>query len=287
MEVTFHSDIEPFCKLCFPFLLKNEAENNLLFGILNALKIDLHRYSEIPPILISISNNDVLELVSIRTPPFNQVISFTQDLTTIDFLVEELANKRTAIPGILGFKEGALKFVQQWTNKTNQTYYLDMQERIYQLKEVNPTTLGSHLFEPAIKSEAELVFEWTKAFIQEALTENSPDEKSNLQKNIENAIERKMTYFLKVNDEIVSMAKKAGTTPNGQTINAVYTPPEYRRKGYGTEVVAKLSKKILDEGKKYCFLFTDLANPTSNKIYQKIGYQPIIDIDVYKFQEID
>ncbi len=287
MKVTFHSDIEAFCDLCFPFLLKNEAENNLLFGILNNLKRNLHTYSEDhPPILISIADNDILKLVSIRTPPFNQAISYTQNLAAIHSLVEELTYKKVEIPGILGFKEGALKFAQLWAEKNNIAYHLDMHERIYQLKIVNPATLGPHVFEPATRADSQLIFEWTKAFIKEALTENSPDEQSTLQKNIENAIERKMTYFLKVNDESVSMAKKAGTTPNGQTINAVYTPPEKRRKGYGTEVVAKLSKKILDEGKKYCYLFTDLANPTSNKIYQKIGYQPVIDIDVYLFQKI-
>ncbi len=285
MEVTFHSNIEQFCELCFPFLLKNEAENNLLFGILNNLRANPHTYSEIhPPILISITDNDVLKLVSIRTPPFNQGISYTQDLKTIDFLVEKLANKKAEIPGILGFKEGALKFAQLWAERNNRTFHLDMHERVYQLEKVNPATLGSHVFEPATKTDVQLVFEWTKAFIQEALPDNSPAEQSTFQKRIENAIERKMTYFLKVNDEVVSMAKKVGTTPNGQRINAVYTPPEKRRKGYGTEVVAKLSKKVLDEGKKYCYLFTDLANPTSNKIYQKIGYQPVIDIDVYLFQ---
>ncbi|MFX0084189.1 MAG: GNAT family N-acetyltransferase [Candidatus Hodarchaeota archaeon] len=66
-------------------------------------------------------------------------------------------------------------------------------------------------------------------------------------------------------------------------MNYVYTPPNFRRKGYATELVAKLIQTILNEGNKYCFLFTDLENPTSNKIYQTIGYKPVIDIDVYKF----
>jgi predicted GNAT family acetyltransferase len=285
MEIMFHSNIDQFCDLCFPFLLRNEAENNLLFGILNNLKINLQTYSEKHgPTLISITENGVLKLVSIRTPPFNQVISYTENLATIPFLVEELSNKTPEIPGILGFKEGVLKFGQLWTKEHNKALHLDMHERVYQLEEVNPVALGSHEFGPVTKVDKQLILDWTKAFIQEAIPTNSPPEETTMQKRIDQVIERRMVYVLKVNDEVVSMAKKAGITPNGQTINAVYTPPNQRKKGYGTEVVAKLSQTILDEGKKYCFLFTDLANPTSNRIYQRIGYKPTIDIDVYLFQ---
>lgn len=79
------------------------------------------------------------------------------------------------------------------------------------------------------------------------------------------------------------MVRKAGKTPNGNLVNFVYTPPHLRRRGYATECVAHLSKRLLEEGNKFCFLFTDLSNLISNSIYQKIGYRPIIDVDQYKF----
>jgi predicted GNAT family acetyltransferase len=40
---------------------------------------------------------------------------------------------------------------------------------------------------------------------------------------------------------------------------------------------------MLAEGRRFCFLFTDLGNPTSNHIYQEIGYRPVADVDVYRF----
>jgi predicted GNAT family acetyltransferase len=43
---------------------------------------------------------------------------------------------------------------------------------------------------------------------------------------------------------------------------------------------------ILDSGKKFCFLFTDQANPTSNSIYQKIGYEPVCDFHEYTFSPV-
>ena len=79
------------------------------------------------------------------------------------------------------------------------------------------------------------------------------------------------------------MAGYAGPTPNGIRIGAVYTPPDLRRQGFASAVTASLSQHLLDQGRKFCFLFTDLLNPTSNKIYQQVGYRPVSDVDRYDF----
>ena len=66
-------------------------------------------------------------------------------------------------------------------------------------------------------------------------------------------------------------------TATGCAIYGVYTPPESRRRGYATAAVATLSKRLLESGRSFCSLYTDLANPTSNSIYAKIGYEPVRD----------
>jgi predicted GNAT family acetyltransferase len=83
------------------------------------------------------------------------------------------------------------------------------------------------------------------------------------------------------------MVGVAGPTPNGIRINAVYTPPEFRRRGYASACVAEVSQRMLDSGRKFCFLFTDLANPTSNKIYKAIGYRHVADGQHITFDVID
>jgi hypothetical protein len=83
----------------------------------------------------------------------------------------------------------------------------------------------------------------------------------------------------------VSMAGYSGRTPNGIRIAWVYTPPENRGKGFAGACVAALSQKLLDDGRKCCFLYTDLANAISNHVYQKIGYEPVTDASVYSFSE--
>jgi uncharacterized protein len=83
----------------------------------------------------------------------------------------------------------------------------------------------------------------------------------------------------------VSMAGYSGSTPNGIRVAPVYTPPKNRGKGFAGACVAALSQKLLDDGRKFCFLYTDLANPTSNHIYQTIGYEPVADATVYSFSQ--
>ena len=83
---------------------------------------------------------------------------------------------------------------------------------------------------------------------------------------------------------LVSMAAWSGRTPNGVRVNFVYTPPEYRRSGYASACVADLTQRLLNEGRAFCCLYTDLANPTSNKIYQTIGYRPVCEMSDFHFE---
>jgi predicted GNAT family acetyltransferase len=79
------------------------------------------------------------------------------------------------------------------------------------------------------------------------------------------------------------MAGFGGKTPSGMRVSWVYTPPEQRGHGYASALVAALTEQLLAAGNRCCFLYTDLANPTSNGIYQRIGYQPVCDAGHYTF----
>ena len=82
--------------------------------------------------------------------------------------------------------------------------------------------------------------------------------------------------------EPVSLAGWGGRTPNGIRVGPVYTPPHLRGRGYATALTAELSQRLLDGrlfegGRRFCFLYTDLANPTSNAIYERIGYRRVAE----------
>ncbi len=90
--------------------------------------------------------------------------------------------------------------------------------------------------------------------------------------------------YLWDDDGPVSMCGASGETPNGIRVAPVYTPPGLRGRGYASACVAAVTQAQFDRGRRFCFLYTDLANPTSNKIYQAIGYEPVCDVDEYRFE---
>jgi uncharacterized protein len=79
------------------------------------------------------------------------------------------------------------------------------------------------------------------------------------------------------------MAAWTGKTPNGIRVNLVYTPPPQRGRGYAAACVSNLSRLLLTRGNRRCFLFTDLSNPTANRLYARLGYRPVCDVTDYDF----
>ena len=82
----------------------------------------------------------------------------------------------------------------------------------------------------------------------------------------------------------MSMTGVGGPTPNGIRIGPVYTPPERAAAATPARSSPPSARRLLDAGRRFCFLFTDAANPTSNHIYQAIGYEPVRDFDAYVFE---
>ena len=80
-----------------------------------------------------------------------------------------------------------------------------------------------------------------------------------------------------VDGEPVCAVGYGSPTPTGVRIGPVYTPPAHRGRGYASALTAHVSTEQLAGGRSFCFLYTDLANPTSNKIYAAIGYRRVCD----------
>ncbi len=94
---------------------------------------------------------------------------------------------------------------------------------------------------------------------------------------------RGRTIYLWENGVAVSLCAVGSPTPHGIRIGPVYTPMERRGHGYASALVAAVSQIQLEAGRRFVYLFTDLANPTSNHIYQTIGYEPVADVEEWIF----
>lgn len=219
-------------------------------------------------------------MTAIRTPPRNLVLSEVDDSAALSLVVADLAE--TNVPGVLGPQGRARTFAELWSARTGQAVSRHMGERIFRLTSVRRPRSVPGLLRLAEAADRELLIAWLSDFASEALAETDMTE---MPKAVDQWLAGSgRTMYLWGDREPVSMCGVGGETPNGIRIGPVYTPPGARRRGYASALVAEVSQVQLDRGRTFCFLFTDLANPTSNHIYQEIGYEPVRDVDVYRFE---
>ena len=131
--------------------------------------------------------------------------------------------------------------------------------------------------------DRDLLVEWFDAFVAESIPEDAPHQEP------ANAVDRRLAssgggFAMWDDGELVSMSSFGGETPHGIRIGPIYTPPALRRRGYASALVAELSQSLLDRGREYCFLYTDLGNPTSNRIYMDVGYELVCESADYAFK---
>ena len=289
MKLQRFENPEVFLKSVQKYLIKNEAENNLPLGILNGLIAG--EYSDWKPYLAIIERNGKVELISLCTPSHPAIFSYHDPPPADEILelcLEDLMDfLGDMFTGVSGNKNLAVRLSDIWTKKTRGRAEQHTAMRIYKLEEVIPPrdTVGS--IRPIEKKDRRLMMDWFEGFYREA-GEESPDP-ARVRKQVDlylgGELKTRGLMIWEKSGIPVSMAGYVGPTPNGIRIGAVYTPPEQRKKGYASAVTAGLSQQLLDMGFKFCFLFTDLSNPTSNHIYQQIGYKPVCDVDRYDFKK--
>ena len=130
--------------------------------------------------------------------------------------------------------------------------------------------------------DVELISRWLHRFQVEAVP-YEPLDPNTVQRDAERRARQEATFFWETEGHPVSMASLARPSRRGITINAVYTPPELRRRGYASALVAAVSNEGLKRGKDFCPLYTDISNPVSNSIYRKIGYTLVSHSNNYRF----
>ena len=273
------SDAGEFLELVQPYLLRREAEHCLILGLLDGLRAG-EQWGTEPPLMALVENHDEIAAVVLMTPPHNLIVSWTADDSTLDAIAREFHAKAEAVPGVNSSADIARKFALKWSELSGHTFRVQMAQRIYQLSRVtNETRAAGRLREPN-QSDDVLLCEWRAAFSIDA--EGIDPGQAREAAALPLAKSRRLLLW-EIEATVVSMAGFAGPRPNGIRVAWVYTPPDNRGKGFAGACVAALSQKLLDEGRKFCFLYTDLANPISNHVYQRIGYEPVTDATVYSF----
>jgi uncharacterized protein len=266
-----------------PFLVAHEAEHNVMLGICSTLmQTDIYQF---PPYLAYVEDQGQIVAAAMRTPPFNLVVSDMVDDAPVKTLVEDAYATYNDLKGIVGLKAISKSFAQTWKTITGQDYRLNIEERLYCLEQVKRIGHVSGDCRAATEADREILIRWFIDFSDEALDGMSREdaERQVDMRLASDSAQRGLRVWCD-DGKPVSFAGYGGQTPHGIRIGPVYTSPELRGHGYASACVAALSQELLDAGRQFVFLFTDLSNPTSNHIYQTIGYEPVCDVDEYRFE---
>ncbi|MBE9099858.1 GNAT family N-acetyltransferase [Vacuolonema iberomarrocanum] len=272
------------------YLLRYEAEHNLMLSLVRTLIRTPERYPEPPYLVICFEGETTSEgvddlgsvvAIALRTPPHKVVLSKVQNFDALKLIAEDVKAYWPdwhLLPGVSGLVEEVEAFLQTWQTLTEQPYQRTREMRIHALTQVQPMAPVTGHLRRATEADRPLLLEWLPAFGREIDEPVSEDPERLIELGL-----KKGSIYLWEDGEPVSWASGSQSLPTGARIGPVYTPPEHRRKGYATACVAALSQKLLDDGYDRCYLFTDLANPTSNHIYWEIGYRPLCDWNDYTF----
>ena len=285
IDLITHNHASELISLSGAYLEQNESENNLPIGLAYRLAEDPYYYGSELPLLLSILEHKRVIGVAVMTPPKRIILSRIDAniQTAIVHLVDYLREIDVQIPGVVGPEAAVQVFSDCWIGSIDGvSARIEKRMRIFEARNVRNLPLSPGELRFARMDDHPLMAKWIAA-LSEAIGE--PTSFDSAKSRAEKLITDQQLYIWD-NNGPVSIAGVSRPMKNGATIGVVYTPPKHRNKGYATSSVLLLTKKLLSDGYSFCSLYTDLANPTSNSIYTKIGYVPVGDALSYDFVPI-
>jgi uncharacterized protein len=274
MRVVQLSDASEFLERAAPLLLADEARHNLILGLAGTVRDHPGLYSD--PRFWLAEDGGTAAGAALRTPPHNLVLARGSD----DAIAALAGSIEERLPGVVG----ALPEVDLFLAARQVAAEPRVRQGIYALRQVTPPRRASGQPRVATSADRPLLLEWWRAFGLEALGEPEPDE-AQVARSVDHKLSEAVGGIAFWDDDgrPVSAVGFGSPTPSGIRIGPVYTPPEVRGRGYASALTAYVSAEQLAAGRRFCFLYTDLSNPTSNKIYLAIGYERVCESVEYAF----
>ncbi len=280
--VSSYDDPNEFLDLVGDLLAQNETKNNLILGLAMGLKKNLHAYGETMPLMALVRDGfGNIGAAAVMTPPF-PVVVYCEPVNrdALEALVDFLLVNEWQVSGVNGVEAVSEAFALVWQEKTGQVFRTVVRMRAYELRSVVRVQYPNGEMRLAKPHEAQLAADMLNAMVEEVV---SGPRRVATAESQSSQIESGNVFFWEDAGKIVAITVANRPQIKGICLSGVYTLPEERKKGYARALVAEVSKELLNRGYELTNLFTDLSNPTSNKIYQEVGYQPACDYHQYEF----
>ena len=279
-------DLEAFDAHAGAFVNRDPAQNTIFVTITAVLRRrGLHAFSAQPPRFGWYEGEDgSVEAVLVQTPPHPVRLSAASRRA-----VEELAERLAAaddggpgpkdLSGVGGPVDAADGFSARWCKLTGATATIHMRQRRYRLANlVVPSPAPEGRARLADAADRNLLLAWYRAFAEEV-----GEHHADFERIVDDRIEYGGLTLWEVAGRPVSLAGATRIHEGTSRVAPVFTPKDSRGRGYGGAATAAVSQAMLDARAREVLLFTDLANPTSNALYQRLGYRPIGDLVVHHF----
>ena len=270
MDVRRLDDPVAFLEAAGPLLVEDEARHNLILGIVGTLRDHPSFY---PEYFLWLAAEDGVQAAAVRTPPYNLALARPRSPEALEALAVGIEDD---LPGVIGAQPEVEDFARAWAARMGATPRTVRGQGVFRLHNVEPVSHVLGQMRDATAEDRPQLIEWWDAFLEEAIGDEAVGFGS------ESAVDHRLDtasagiVLWEADEEPVSLAAYGNPTPNGVRIGPVYTPPDRRRQGYASALTAALSEQLLSTYR-FCFLFTDLANPTANRIYERIGYRRVCE----------
>jgi len=277
LKLSFTRDPAAFAERVWPFL-EAHIECNILATVL-AGALD-GRFGERSPLFAyGLDESGGVALAALRTPGWFMLAS-PMDAGMADALVAGWLEQDPDLPGVNAVPAAARAIAAAWAERTGGVTRCRMSEAMHSLTAVtDPPRPARGRLRAAVPDELPLLMRWLGDFEHEAGVSGGMSEEL-----VAARVERG-EYLLWEDGEPVSLVGTNRPVAGVVRIGPVYTPPEHRGRGYASSAVAEASRRALAAGAHSCMLFTDLSNPTSNKIYADVGYRRFGDWEEHEFLE--
>ncbi|MDQ0581706.1 GNAT family N-acetyltransferase [Streptomyces rishiriensis] len=274
-------DLDAFLDRAGDFLASRPDLHTVPLTVLNGLRRrGLHMFGGGAPLFGALETRDgEVGAVFFRTPPhWINVTPLTEEQA--DALAARLASAGHRLPGISAESATAAAFATAWRRHAGPEPRLRRCERLYRLDRLTvPAPAPEGAPRVATAADRDRLVRWFEEFGESIGEGNRQDGGGWADSRIAYG---GITFWESADGTPVSMA---GVTPEvaGQIrVAPVFTPAGLRGRGYAGAATAEVSRAARATGAEV-LLFTDLANPTSNGLYQRIGYRPVADFAVYEF----
>ena len=278
MAWTLTDDVGVYRAATGELLRSDPVRNTVLLSVLESLsRLGPTAFGDASPVLGWWSPDGAPEAAVLRTPPRPMLLTALPGKSAQQ-LARALADRGGDLPGVNGPEADATALAAAWRAITGMSSRTHQRQRLYRLGTlVPPDRPPAGAARIATGADAALVGSWLSAFTAEI---GEPEAAEDI---VADRLDRGHLILWEVTGELVSLAGHTDVIAGVARIGPVYTPPGLRGRGYAGGVTAAASELAQARGAEAVILFTDMANPTSNSLYRRLGYEAVEDRVVLVF----